>query len=145
MIKALQVVVASYQLSEIKSASPEVRLYHTIQALVKGPRGEIAGPVVVFTVCVGKEISAEHRELSGSGSLGHSVRFVHSIEVVCESPKLSLEDTDGTKHTLYSNTAEQKRRRKEKCLIIGACGFHLTRHLLKQTSSRDRFFVLSAS
>lgn len=111
------------QLSEIQSASPEVRLYHTVQALVKGPRGEIASPVVVFTVCVSKEISTEHRELSGSGSLGHSARFVHSVEVVSESPKLSLEDTDDTKHTLYSNTAEQKEEQRKNVSLSERAAF----------------------
>lgn len=67
-----------------------MRLYHTVQTLVKGPGGEIAGPVMVFTVSIGKEIATKNRVVWGSGALGHSVRLVHSAEVVCESAKLSL-------------------------------------------------------
>lgn len=70
---------------------PEVRLYDTVQTLVKGARGKISSPVVVFTVCIGKEISAEDWVVCGSGSLGHSVCFVHGVEVISESAKLSLE------------------------------------------------------
>lgn len=70
-----------------------MRLNHTVQALVKGSRSEITSPVVVFTVCVGKEISTENRVVSWSGSLSHSIRFVNGTEVIRESPKLSLKES----------------------------------------------------
>lgn len=69
-----------------------MRLDHTVQVLVKGSRGEIASPVVVFSVCVGKEISTKNWEVCGSGSLGHTVCFVYSVEVVCERAELSLRE-----------------------------------------------------
>ncbi len=36
-----------------------------VEALVKGPGGEVAGPVVVLAVGVGEEIAAERREAGG--------------------------------------------------------------------------------
>ena len=95
-----------------------MRLNHTVQALIKGSRGEITSPVVVFTVCVGKEISTENRIVSWSGSLSHPIHFVNSIEVVGESPKLSLEEPHDViiregekkkKETLTQSTAERKK------------------------------------
>lgn len=65
-------------------------LYDAVHTLVKGSGGKITSPVVVFTVCVGKEISTEHRVACRPGSLGHAVCFVYGVEVVCESPKLCL-------------------------------------------------------
>lgn len=63
----LQFVVCTLQaLSEVigklgLNLLPEVRLYHAVQTLVKGSRGEIACPVVILTICVGKEISTKNR------------------------------------------------------------------------------------
>lgn len=99
------------------AAPPEVRLDHTVQALVKGPRGEIAGPVVVFTICVCKEISTKHWVVCRSGSLGHSVSFVYSTEVVCESPKLSLETNDMLKKRPNSRIAQQTGKKKNKLIL----------------------------
>lgn len=100
-------------------------LYHTVQALVKGPRGVIASPVVVFPVCISKEISTKHWVVCGSGPLGHSVCFVYSVEVVCESPKLSLEEQPDRWHivkkdiyTLYSKdncTGKKKKKFSLEC------------------------------
>lgn len=67
-------------------------LYHTVHALVKGPGGEITRPVVVLTICIGEEISTQNWVVSGPGSLGHTVCFVHSAEIVRESAKLGLRE-----------------------------------------------------
>lgn len=73
---------------------------------------------MVLTVCVGKEIPTEDRKVTRSGSLRHSVGFVHSIEVVCEGSKLSLEEGDNmTRIKSYSKKATQK-----KSFIIIMCG-----------------------
>lgn len=67
-------------------------LNHTVQTLVKWSGCEVSSPVVVFTVSIGKEIPAEDGIVCRPGSLGHSVRLVHGVKVVCESAKLSLEE-----------------------------------------------------
>lgn len=93
---------------------PEVRLDHAVQALVKRSRGEIACPVVVLSVCVGEEISTENWEVCRSGSLGHAVRLVYSIEVVRERAELSLREQpdrrDKTRALLTHSSKKEKRK-----------------------------------
>ena len=40
---------------------PEMRLHHPIESFVEGSRCEIAAPVVVISVSVRVEVTAEHR------------------------------------------------------------------------------------
>lgn len=79
-------------------------LYDAVQALVKGSRSEITSPVVVFPICVGKEISTEHWVACRPGSLGHSGCFVYSIEVVGESPKLRLFEHVNTRNKILKKS-----------------------------------------
>lgn len=124
-----------YELLAIQLASPEMWLYHTVQALVKGPRREIASPVVVFAVCVGKEVSTNHWVVCRSGTLGHSTCFVDSVEVFCESPKLSLEEQPNTWHIdkkKFIKTTAVQGKNKE-VTHKNTWAYHLTWHLLSQT------------
>lgn len=68
-------------------------LQHPVHALVEGPGGVIAAPVVVLSVCVRKEVPAQHRVFWGSDTLGHTVGLVNRGEVVGQGPKLGLENT----------------------------------------------------
>lgn len=68
-------------------------LQHAVHALVEGPGGVVATPVVVLTVCVRKEVPTQHRVVWGSGTLGHIVGLVNRSEVVGQGPKLGLENT----------------------------------------------------
>lgn len=122
-----------------------MRLEHTVEALVKRPRSEITGPVVVFTVRVGKEISTEHWVICRSRSQGRPVGFVYSVEVVCESPKLSLEEQPEIDDMLLKKDLSQTQRNRTEEKKISLLCMHLSSYRVSSASSCDRFFVLSAS
>ena len=78
---------------------PEVRFQGPVQALVERSGGEVAAPVVVVSIGVGEEVSAQHGQ-RGSGA----VRLSRGLqpqgrEVVCDRAELGLEHphtgTDG--------------------------------------------------
>ena len=67
---------------------PEVRLQDAVQALIEGPRGVVATPIVVVAVGVGEEVAADHRERRGADAIARCLP--QSVEVVRDGAELGL-------------------------------------------------------
>lgn len=119
-------------------------LNHTVQAFVKRSRRIITSPVVVFPVCISKEVSTKHREVSRSGSSGGSGCFVQSTEVVRQSPKLSLKGT-GDKTERQKEMLTQTEQRKSSLSLVCMGLFSYTASSEADKKKHDSFCVLSAS
>lgn len=67
-----------------------MRLQHAVQVFIEGSWGVVSTPVMILSVRVGEEVSAQHRVIWRSRPLGDSFSFVHGAEVFRQCCELSL-------------------------------------------------------